>query len=149
MYKFIFLLLLLSSFILHTNAQVTIKLSYPACELINQGALTDIKKVKTFVITSQEEFDTYFKITDNSKIDFSNNIVLVGLVGGENADKFIGIDAAQFIPQGRSLNIRYDVLESAKGTCGKYCVAVVHKMDYKHANFLKGRLYKISTQWGE
>lgn len=131
------------------KAQVTVKLRYPKCELVSPDEATQSKNVQTLVISSQEEFDKHFRITDGSTIDFSANIVLAAFVGSDKADKFIEINAAQFIPQGRSLNVRYDINNEVQGSCGKYCVVVIHKPDYKHINFLKGKLYKMSTQWGD
>ena len=141
MKRLIFFFTLAVLLVLDTSAQVILKVRYPAVELINKDVLKDMKDVKTFFITTQQEFDTYFKLTDASTIDFSTQIVLVAMVGGKEADNFISINAARYLPDGRYFWIRYDIEEKAKGTCGKYCVATVQKMEYRKIKFLKGSKY--------
>lgn len=123
------------------NSTVTLKLNYPECTLINQTVLTETKGVKNFVVTSQEEFDKYFKLTSSNTINFENNIVLVGFVGQDNSDKYVSINGATLKVKRSILYIKSSITKKPNGTCGKYCVVVIKKIDYKKILFLNGRKY--------
>lgn len=123
------------------NATVSPKLNYPECTLINESVLTESKGVKNFVISSQEEFNKYFKLTSSNTINFENNIVLVGFVGQDNSNKYISINGATLKVKRSILYIKSSITKKPSGTCGKYCVVVMKKIDYKKILFLNGKKY--------
>lgn len=123
-----------------------LKFTYPACTLINESFIKDTNTVKTFVIKSQEEFDACFKITDSHKINFENNMVLVGIVGKDNSGKYMNINGATYDTKNSTLYVNHELLDSPNGTCGKYCVVIVNKIDYKRVLFLNHKDYKKSLR---
>lgn len=123
------------------NATVNVKLNYPECTLINESVITETKEVKNFVISTQEEFDKYFKLKDNYTINFENSMVLVGFVGQDNSNKNISMNGATLKVKRSILYIKSNITEKPNGTCGKYCVVVIKKIDYKKILFLNGKKY--------
>ena len=150
MRKLLFLLFLSAAVAFDVSAQMNMKLKFPKCEVVSEAVFADVNNFKTFVIKTQEEFDKYFKITDGTTINFEKEMVLAGLIGkGKNEDKFIEINAATYIPNGKYLNVRYDFKDVKLEDNGKFAVTVVPKsFDYKKVAFLKGKLYNMS-QMGE
>ncbi len=145
MQKLILSFVLILVIISFTNAQNTMKLRFPKCELANAEVSKNTKGVKTFEITTQEDFDKYFKISDGSKINFESSMVLAAIVGGDKADKFVQVDAASFISsKARSLYVRYDVRDKEETNFLKFCVAVVQKPNYKKVLFMKGKFYNMA-----
>lgn len=138
-------LLLLSGILVLSFAQNTMKLRYPKCELSSASVSAEIKGVSTFEITTQEEFDKYFKLTDGSSINFENNMVLAAIVGDNEADKYVQVDAASFISsKARTVYVRYDVKDQPDKNYSKFSVAVVQKTNYKKVIFLKGKKYNMA-----
>lgn len=130
-------------------AQVRLKIKYPKCELQSETIFNDVKKYKTFTIENEVDFAKYFKLQEGEKIDFEKNLVLAGLIGSGNEDKFIEINAATYDPKAKYLNVRFDIEDTKKEDNGKFCVAVVPKsFNFKKVVFLKGKMYNWS-QSGE
>lgn len=123
------------------NATVNVKLNYPECTLNNESLITETKGVKNFVISTQEEFDKYFKLSNNYTINFENSMVLVGFVGQDNSTKNISMNGATLKVKRSILYIKSNITEKPNGTCGKYCVVVIKKIDYKKILFLNGKKY--------
>ena len=127
------------------SAQNTMKLRYPNCELVNADITKNSKGIKTFEITTQEDFDKYFKLADDSKINFESSMVLAAIVGEDKADKFVKIDAASFISsKARSLYVRFDIRDEAQTNFAKFCVVVIQKPNYKKVYFMKGKYYNMA-----
>lgn len=123
------------------NATVNVKLNYPECTLNNESLITETKGVKNFVISTQEEFDKYFKLSNNYTINFENSMVLVGFVGQDNSTKNISMNGVTLKVKRSILYIKSNITEKPNGTCGKYCVVVIKKIDYKKILFLNGKKY--------
>jgi hypothetical protein len=154
MKSIIFSLALISMFCFDSfsqNSTANLKFTYPVCSLLNEHFITETNDIKTFVINDQMEFDKYFKVLDNHKINFENNVVLVGFVGKDNFSKNINLNGATYNTKKSVLYIKYDIKDKSVGTCGKYCVLIVPKVEYKKILFLKGKKYaRKSTPdfWG-
>lgn len=148
---FLFTLTVLLS--LNGFSQLSLKLKFPKCELINKSMLTDSKENKTMMINTKEEFDKIFKVIDETTINFEKHIVLIAMVGTDNKDKYIYVDAASFIPESRKLLVRWDYkTDYFKGVnsedyTGKFCVAIIPKMDIKKIKFLKGGAYSARQNY--
>lgn len=141
------LLLFVATFclVVFSFAQNTMKLRYPKCDLVSESVRQETKGIKLFEITTQEEFDKYFKITDDSKINFETSMVLAAIVGKDKDDKFVQIDAASFIStKASSLYVRYDIRDEEQTNFSKYSVVVVQKPNYKKVLFMKGKLYNMA-----
>ncbi|HNY55101.1 MAG TPA: hypothetical protein PKI86_05715 [Chitinophagales bacterium] len=135
------------------NSTVNPKLNYPDCSLINESFITEKEDVNAFVIKSQEEFDRYFKFNNSYKINFENSMVLVGFVGKNNSNKNININGATYNTRKAILYVKRDLRDKPIGTCGKYCVVVIQKMEYKKILFLNSKKYNRSQRrkdllWG-
>ena len=144
MKKIILSVVLISMFFFNAvsqNSTISLKLIYPECSIKNESFIKESKGVKSIVIKSQEEFDKYFKITDDYKINFENSMALVGFVGEENYSKYININGTTYNARKSILYIKQDLKEKPAGTCGKYCVVFVKKMEYKKVYFLNGKKY--------
>ena len=145
MKKSVVLFLLSFLFTITVFAQNTLKLRYPKCEIANADVAANTKGIKLFEITTQEEFDKYFKITDESKINFETNMVLAAIVGADKEDKFVQIDAASFIStKARSIFVRYDVRDKEETNFYKFSVVVIQKPNYKKVAFMKGKFYNMA-----
>jgi hypothetical protein len=128
-----------------SSAQNTMKLRYPSCALVNETVRSEVKGIKTFEITTQEEFDKYFTLTDDTKINFETDMVLAAIVGTDKDDKFIHIDAASFISsKARSLYVRYDIRDEEQVKYAKYSAVVVKRPNYKKVFFMKGKFYNMA-----
>jgi len=149
MYKIVFFIVTITVFNLKVNAQLTLKLKYPKCDLINTSVLSESKDNQLFMIANQDEFDKLFTIKDDSKINFEKSVALVAILGNSNKGNYIYIDAASFIPEKRRLLVRWDYRNdffkevNTDNESGEYCVVVVQKMNYKKVVFLKGKSYGI------
>lgn len=146
MKKIFCLFFLMSVIVFYSSAQMNMKLKFPKCEVVSESVFSDVNNFKTFVIKTQEEFDKYFKIMDGTTINFEKEMVLAGIIGkGKNEDKYIEINAATYIPNGKYLNVRYDFKDVKLEDNGKFAVTIVPKsFDYKKVAFLKGKLYNMS-----
>ena len=151
MRKNILLLALTGLFTATSFAQMTVVIKYPKCEVKSQSVFNDIKGNKTFTITTQAEFDKYFKLTDeNEKINFSKKMVLAGLIGVDEPKDYIEINAAAYNAKGKTLYVRYDIKDEKMEDNAKFCVAVVTKADdFKKVNFLKGKAYNRQQMRGD
>ncbi|MBK9328362.1 MAG: hypothetical protein IPM95_03390 [Sphingobacteriales bacterium] len=149
MKKSALLLTILFGMFVLSYAQNTMKLRYPKCELTSAAVSAETKGIKTFEITTQEEFDKYFKLTDGNTINFENNMVLAAIVGDDEADKYIQVDAASFISsKARTVYVRYDIREQQDKNYSKFSVAVIQKTNYKKVLFLKGKKYNMAISGG-
>ena len=145
MKKALFLWTIVLGCLMTSFAQNTLKLRFHKCELANADVAKNTKGIKTFEITTQEEFDKDFKITDDTKINFESSLVLAAIVGEDKTDKFTQIDAASFIStKARSVYVRYDIRDKEETNFSKFSVAVVQKPNYKKVIFMKGKFYNMA-----
>ncbi len=153
MQKSIFFFTLAILFSLNGFSQLSLKLKFPKCELKDKSILSSSKENQTMMITTQEEFDKMFKITDDTKLNFEKHIVLVAMLGTDNKDKYIYVDAASFLPENRKLLVRWDYKNdyfrgvNSEDITGEYCVAVIQRMDIKKVKFLKGNAYSARQNY--
>lgn len=153
MQKPLFFFILTVLFSVSGFSQLSLKLKYPKCDLVSKSILSESKENRTMLITTQEEFDKYFKITDDSKINFETSSVLAVILGSDNKDKYIYIDAASFVAENRKLIVRWDYKNdyfrntNSDDITGEYCVAVIQRMDIKKVKFLKAAAYGIRQNY--
>ena len=144
MYRTISILIFITVFYIETYSQYSVallKFTYPVCSLLNENLINETDDVKIFTIQNQEEFDMYFKLLDSHKINFDKNIVIAGFVGKNNFNKYININGATYHSEKSKLFIKYDINIKPVGTCGKYCVLVIPKVEYKKILILNNKKY--------
>ncbi len=153
MKKLLLFITVTTLFSINGFSQLSLKLKFPKCELLNKSMISESKENKMMMITSKDEFDKIFKIIDESKINFEKSIALVALLSADNKDKYIYIDAASFLPDSRKLLVRWDYKNdyfrgvNSEDITGEYCVAVIQKMDIKKIKFLKGGAYSLRQNY--
>lgn len=153
MQKPFFFFLLTVLFSINSYAQLSLKLKFPKCDLKDKSVLSASKENQMMMITSQEEFDKLFTVTDDTKLNFEKHIVLVAMLGTDNKDKYIYVDAASFLPENRKLLVRWDYKNdyfrgvNSEDITGEFCVAVIQRMDIKKVKFLKGSAYSARQNY--